>query len=240
MSTPRYRGRVTRSASTGPKPSVPPGSKPNVPTGAKPSVHGRGRELLLAAASDLFGERGYAGASTKDIAERAGVTEPMLFRHFGSKSRLFQEAAVTPFLRFMDRYVADYRSREHGRLTAEQEGRRLFEGLYAALREQRGPLMALMSAGRFDPVAEDVAEQVRGAFTQVIELFEEVVATESTERGFTDPDLPAAVRAMFGMVLSTALHHDWMAWADTQEGRDRMLAAMTRMAVGGLGAGPVR
>jgi AcrR family transcriptional regulator len=205
----------------------------------KPSVHGRGRELLLAAASELFGERGYAGTSTKDIAERAGVTEPMLFRHFGSKANLFQEAAVTPFLRFMDRYVADYRSREHGRLSAEQEGRRLFEGLFGALREQRGPLMALMSAGRFDPVSSDVAEQVRGAFAQVIELFEEVVATESSERGFRDPDLPAAVRAMFGMVLSTALHHDWMAWPDSPQAQDRMLDAMTRMAVGGLGAGPM-
>src|SRR5437899_1210976 len=70
------------------------------------------------------------------------------------------------------------------------------------------------------------------------ELFEEVVATESTERGFTDPDLPAAVRAMFAMVLSTSLHHDWMALPDSQETHDRMLAAMTRMAVRGLGAGP--
>jgi AcrR family transcriptional regulator len=204
----------------------------------KPSVHGRGRELLLAAATGLFGERGYAGTSTRDIAERAGVTEPMLFRHFGSKANLFQEAAVTPFVQFMDRYTADYRAREHGRLSAEQEGRRLFEGLLAALHEQRGPLMALMSAGRFDPVAADVAEQVRGAFAQVIELFEQVVATESTERGFTDPDLPAAVRAMFAMVLSTALHHDWMALPGRPDDQDRMLTAMTRMAVRGLGAGP--
>lgn len=231
MSSDRYRGRVSKSASASPKP----GSRPD----AKPSVHGRGRELLLAAASELFGERGYAGTSTRDIAERAGVTEPMLFRHFGSKSNLFQEAAVAPFLRFMDRYVADYRSREHGRLTAEQEGRRLFEGLFGALREQRGALMALMSAGRFDSVADDVASQVRGAFTQVIELFEEVVATESSERGFTDPDLPAAVRTMFAMVLSTALHDDWMALPDGPETPDRMLAAMTRMAVRGLGAGPI-
>jgi AcrR family transcriptional regulator len=205
-------------------------------TGSKPRVHGRGRELLLVAASELFGERGYAGTSTRDIAERAGVTEPMLFRHFGSKANLFQEAAVTPFLQFMDRYVADYRSREHGRLTAEQEGRRLFDGLFGALREQRGALMALMSAGRFDSVADDVADQVRGAFAQVVELFEEVVATESAERGFTDPDLPAAVRTMFAMVLSTALHDDWMALPADEDTQDRMLAAMTRMAVRGLGA----
>jgi AcrR family transcriptional regulator len=202
---------------------------------SRPNVHGRGRELLLAAASELFGERGYAGTSTKEIAERAGVTEPMLFRHFGSKANLFQEAAVTPFVEFMDGYLAEYRAREHGDLTAEQEGLRFFQGLFGALREQRVLLLALLSAGRFAPVAEDVSGQVRAAFAQVIELFEEVVATESAERGFTDADLPAAVRVMFGMVLSVALHDDWMALPGREDDLERMLGATTRMAVRGLG-----
>ncbi|MDT7609129.1 MAG: hypothetical protein QOG96_3632, partial [Pseudonocardiales bacterium] len=38
----------------------------------KPSVHGHGRRLLLAAAGELFAERGYGGTSTRDIADRAG------------------------------------------------------------------------------------------------------------------------------------------------------------------------
>lgn len=228
------------SASASAKPDTVSGERSGEPPGrARTSVHGRGRELLLAAASELFGERGYAGTSTRDIAERAGVTEPMLFRHFGTKAKLFQEAAVTPFVQFMDRYIADYRAREHGRLSAEEEGRRLYEGLFTALREQREPLMALLSAGRFAPVADEVSEQVRGAFAQVIEMFEEVVATESQERGFTDPDLPATVRVMFGMVLSAALHDDWMALGGGPGDHDRMLDAMTRMSVRGLGAAPI-
>lgn len=206
--------------------------------GPRPSVRGRGRELLLAAAVELFAERGFARTSTRDIAERAGVTEPMLFRHFGSKANLFQEAAVTPFVEFMDHYIADYRDREHGRLTAVQEGQQFFEGLFHALREQREPLLALMSAGRFGHVAEDVVDQVRQAFARVIGLFEEVVATEAAHRGFTSPDLPGAVRAMFSMVLSAALYDDWMALPGQPDDHDRMLTAMTRMAVGGLGAGP--
>jgi AcrR family transcriptional regulator len=47
------------------------------------------REKLLRAAADLFEERGFAGTTTADIAERAGVAEVTLFRHFGSKSTLF-------------------------------------------------------------------------------------------------------------------------------------------------------
>ncbi len=45
---------------------------------------------ILAAALDLFAERGYAATSTAAIAERAGVAEKTLFANFGSKDRLFQ------------------------------------------------------------------------------------------------------------------------------------------------------
>lgn len=50
-----------------------------------------GRRKLLAAATEVFAEKAYAGATTKEIAKRAGVTEPMLFRHFGSKAALFKK-----------------------------------------------------------------------------------------------------------------------------------------------------
>lgn len=47
------------------------------------------RELLLAAARDLFWEQGFDGTSTKQIAQRAGVSEGILFHQFGSKKGLF-------------------------------------------------------------------------------------------------------------------------------------------------------
>lgn len=39
----------------------------------------------------LISEKGYLGATTREIAQEAGVTELTLFRHFGSKERLFEE-----------------------------------------------------------------------------------------------------------------------------------------------------
>ena len=48
----------------------------------------RRRELLEVAAR-LFGERGYHGTTTADLAATAGVTEPILYRHFASKLDLF-------------------------------------------------------------------------------------------------------------------------------------------------------
>lgn len=196
-------------------------------------MHGQGRQLLLRAARELFAEKGFAGTSTRDIAEQAGITEPMLFRHFGNKANLFQEAAVAPFVEFMNGYIEDYRAREHGRLTAAQEGRQFFDGLFRALRAQRSLLMALMSAQQFDQVLDDVYAQVRGAFGRVLELFEEVVATESEERGFADFDLAASVRVMLSMVLSVSLHGDLLL-IDDDVTYERVLASMTTMAVHGL------
>jgi len=48
----------------------------------------RRREQLIAAATDAFGEHGYAGASIRTIAERAGVSHASLIQHFGSKEGL--------------------------------------------------------------------------------------------------------------------------------------------------------
>jgi len=50
------------------------------------------RERILAAALDLFSERSFEGASTRLIAERAGVQQPLLTYHFGSKEELWRAA----------------------------------------------------------------------------------------------------------------------------------------------------
>ncbi len=50
------------------------------------------RQALLDAALDLFAERGFDGASTRLIAERAGVAQPLLNYHFAGKHELWQAA----------------------------------------------------------------------------------------------------------------------------------------------------
>jgi len=47
------------------------------------------REQLLDVAAQLFSSKGYAGATTAQIAKEAGVTEPIIYRHFKSKRDLF-------------------------------------------------------------------------------------------------------------------------------------------------------
>lgn len=49
------------------------------------------REVVAAAAAELFAERGYRGASVGEIARRAGVTPPVVYEHFDSKRELYRE-----------------------------------------------------------------------------------------------------------------------------------------------------
>lgn len=48
------------------------------------------RERLLTAGLKVFSQKGYTGATTKEIAREAGIAEVTLFRHFPSKEKLFE------------------------------------------------------------------------------------------------------------------------------------------------------
>src|SRR6266508_5690969 len=48
------------------------------------------REMVLEAAVAEFAAHGLAGTSTEDIAREAGISQPYLFRLFGTKKELFK------------------------------------------------------------------------------------------------------------------------------------------------------
>lgn len=54
------------------------------------------RAAILEAAREVFTERGYAHATIREIARRAGVTHGLVMRHFGAKEQLLIEALPGP------------------------------------------------------------------------------------------------------------------------------------------------
>src|SRR5256884_4264843 len=55
------------------------------------------RDDVLDAALIEFADHGFEGASTEDIARRAGISQPYLFRLFGTKKELFKASTARCF-----------------------------------------------------------------------------------------------------------------------------------------------
>src|SRR5436190_5279409 len=49
------------------------------------------RKAIVAAAVPLFARKGFAGTTTRELAEAAGISEALLFKHFPSKQLLYRE-----------------------------------------------------------------------------------------------------------------------------------------------------
>src|SRR4051794_31741858 len=64
-----------------------------MPRRAKVRPDEPGRERVLEAGLDLFGERGYHAVSVAEIGVRAGIAKSVLYHHFGSKAGLFEAIA---------------------------------------------------------------------------------------------------------------------------------------------------
>ncbi len=57
-------------------------------TTRREQTSGESRELILAAAAELFGDKGYRQTTFADIAERSGISRGSIPWHFGSKEGL--------------------------------------------------------------------------------------------------------------------------------------------------------
>src|SRR6478735_12279607 len=93
-------------------------------------ARGAPRLLLLDAARTLFARQDYRSTTTKEIAERAGVLEHLLFRQFGSKAALFNEAVVVPFLGIIDDLNRQWETLEPGPERSESVAREFLGALY--------------------------------------------------------------------------------------------------------------
>jgi AcrR family transcriptional regulator len=150
------------------------------------------REVIERAATEVFAERGYRGASIDEIARRSGVSAPVVYDHFASKADLHRRLLE----RHRDELVAVWRAHL---LTDEPPAQRIVSAIdawaryveshpYAAkmlFRETAGdpeaaavhreglagsrallaPLVSAQPGGESLPHAEMAAELIRSALT---------------------------------------------------------------------------
>jgi TetR/AcrR family transcriptional regulator len=126
---------------------------------------GERRELVLAAAAGVFGERGYVGATTDAVAKAAGVSQPYVVRMFGTKAALFQAVLE----RSLDRLIASFRQEIAENKPASEELQMCIGRRYIELLTDRGLLLSLMQAFMLgaDP---EIGPTARAGFLRVYRL----------------------------------------------------------------------
>ena len=154
------------------------------------------RRQLLQVAADVFARRGYRGASTAELAAMAGVTEPILYRHFESKRDLF----VAVIDEAGERLVASWRS-ELERL--DDPGKRLAALLAAGSGGLepvgRQVLLAAMIEAQSDPAILAALRRHVDALTTLID--DELARLQ--EAGAVPPE--RSPRALSRLLRSAAL-----------------------------------
>jgi len=133
------------------------------------------REAVLTAALVAFAHGGLHGTSTEDIARAAGISQPYLFRLFGTKKKLF----VATIERCMAETLELFRAAAGGR-RGEEALEAMGQAYAAMVAGDHTRLLAQLQAyaASDDP---DVREAIRSGFGS-LHLFVETVSGVDAER----------------------------------------------------------
>src|SRR5579884_967614 len=120
------------------------------------------RAQLLDVGRAVFAERGFDGASIEEIAERAGVSKPVVYEHFGGKEGLYAVVVDREMSSLLDSMVASLSGR-HPRVLLEQAALALLEyveehsdGFTILIRESPVP----STTGNFVSLIHDVVDKL--------------------------------------------------------------------------------
>jgi AcrR family transcriptional regulator len=197
-----------------------PGSDAPVPHRVRMTGTAR-REQLIEVARELFAERGFAGTSIEEVAQRGLVSKPVVYEHFGGKEGLYAVVVDREMRRLLDRIVSAL-SAGHPRELLLQAA----DAFLGYIDENAGGFRVLVrdspasgGSGMFSSLLGEIAGQV-----------EHVLGREFASRG-VDPSLAALYsQALVGMVAQTG---QW--WLDVRRpGRDEVAAHLVNLAWHGL------
>src|SRR5581483_6156488 len=101
------------------------------------------RESIVEAAREVFCEVGLRGARVRAIAERAGITEPLLYRHFSSRDELYRVAVEDHFIQLLDAAVTSTESLVNGGKPGDRTVVKALNALYLQVMMDIAPLAAV-------------------------------------------------------------------------------------------------
>src|SRR5947199_5100928 len=183
------------------------------------------RKQLLAAAQEVFVAQGYHAAAMDDIAERAGVSKPVLYQHFPGKLELYQALLTT----YADELVAQVEAA----LSATAENEERVEAAVAAYFDfvaGEGKAYRLIFGS---DLRGDAAEVVEGAMKRCIETVAEAVTTDA---GLDSARARLLAVGLVGLSQVAAQY-----WLDSEQSvdRDEAVALLAGLAWRGLAGFPL-
>ena len=175
------------------------------------------RRCILDAAASLFAELGFDGTTTRQIASAAGVAEPLVFRHFGSKAGLLEAVIVEPLSAFVEQFADRWEHEMRTSRKLEARVRDFVAQLYDLLAANRDVVVNLLLAGDSTNGGEGLAAPLERLFDTMCDV--------ARFAGY--PGDPAMnVRLTFGQVVAVVVFDRWL-WRGGQPSRDEIIDALT-------------
>lgn len=185
------------------------------------------REAILDAAEEVFGEGGYRSATMAAVADRAGVSRPLVHRYFGDKEALYRQV-VERVLREWNDALLEVSARSAP--TTGHALRAVMAECMAWARDRgmlRGILLRDADATRM--IAKPTLDQGR---RRLPDLLERVLAAGAA-RGDVRGDLAASdVAAVLAEVMIAGAIQALT--ATSEEGHQRRVEAMIEIALHGV------
>lgn len=189
------------------------------------------RNRILHAAARIYAQHGWRGATTRRIAEEAGVNEVTIFRQFGSKDALL-DSVMHECARLEQEVVLPTQA-----VHPESELFRWVHAHHASLSAMRDIVRQMMSEAAERPgVATCAAEGPSGAFAQLRQY-----AVQLRRQGWiTNPDatrpsdVRGAVTMLMGAVFADAMNREIMP-AMFPQSVEESLHAYVRIFLRGIG-----
>jgi AcrR family transcriptional regulator len=154
------------------------------------------KERLFDASLKLISEKGYLGATTREIAQEADVTELTLFRHFGSKERLFME--VLSKYTFLPKLKELLPELEH---LSYDDALRLVANKFLLTLKQRKPMIKIMYS-EVNLYPEKIRQIYNKFITEIRMTLASYFASQQKKGVLRKVSPEVAARTFLGMLFS--------------------------------------
>lgn len=154
------------------------------------------KEKLLAAATRLFAEKGFAGVSIRQLAEAAGVNSAMISYYYGGKEGLYEAVLTTQYERLLEKFEAIAACKG----SVEEKIRRYADVIRRNHTDEQ-PLMARLIQGELSSPTACMEKVVRNYTSRIAHIVSGIVQ-QGVEAGEFRQDIPPifATLALAGML----------------------------------------